>query len=110
VGLYLGVHVDPVTMFYAYLVTYSQNVYTSKNNIITTVDIFPNNFTVQRDIKIVLRARPGEGEELNRETIAAILLRAKREKDKYAETVNKQKKMLVFLEKSTVKNYKAIEG
>ena len=39
--------------------------HTSKNNIITTVDIFPNNFTVQRDIKIVLRARPGEGEEGN---------------------------------------------
>jgi len=58
----------------------------------------------------VLRARPGEGEELNRETIVAILLCAKREKGKYAETVNKQKNTLVFLEENTVKNYKAIVG
>jgi len=46
VGVYLGVHVDPVTMFYTYLMTDGKNVYTSKNNIITTGDIFLLNITV----------------------------------------------------------------
>jgi len=90
VGVYLRVRVDPVTMFYAYLRTDDKNVYTSKNNIITTGDIFPHNITVPRDIEILLKARLGEGEELNSETFVTLLLHAKREGDKYAETLNKQ--------------------
>ena len=43
------------------------------------------------------KARLVEREELNRETFAALLLHAKREGDEYAETVNKQNGMLVFL-------------
>ena len=96
VGVYLGVHVDPVTMFYTYLMTDGKNVYTSKNNIITTGDIFPHNITVPRDIEMVSKAHLGEGEELNRETFVALLLRAKRDGDEYAETVNKQNDKLVF--------------
>jgi len=73
-------------------------------------DIFPHNITVPRDIEIVPKARLGEGEELNNETFAALLLHAKREGDEYAETVNKQNDKLVFSGKKTVKNSKATEG
>ena len=49
VVVYLGVHVDPVTIFYTYLMTDAKNVYTSKKNISTTGDIFPHNTTGYRD-------------------------------------------------------------
>jgi len=112
VGVFLGVHVDPVTMSYTYLMTYGKNVYASKNNIITTGDIFPYNITVPQDVEtqVVPKACLGEGEELNRETFAVLLLHAKCEGDKYAETVNKQNDTLVFSGENTVKTSKAIEG
>jgi len=62
VGAFLGVHVDPVKMLYTCFRHDGKNVYTSKNNIITTGDIFPHNITVPRAIDFVPRARLGEGE------------------------------------------------
>ena len=100
-----------MTLFYTYLMTGGKNVYTSM--IVQEqyhCDIFPHNITVPRDIEIVPKARLGEGEELNNETFAALLLHAKREGDEYAETVNKQNDKLVFSGKKTVKNSKATEG
>jgi len=37
-------------MFYTYLMTDGEKIFTSKNNIITIGDIFPHNIMVPRDI------------------------------------------------------------
>ena len=58
-GVYLGVHVDPETMFYAYHMTDGKNVNMLNQNIITTGDIFSHNITVPQDIEIVPKARLG---------------------------------------------------
>jgi len=89
--------------------TDGKKIFTCKNKIITIGDIFPHNITVPRDIEIVPKAHLGQGEELNRETFAALLLHAKREGDDYAETVNKQNDTLVFSGDKTIKHSKATE-